>query len=134
MYLGKIVENGPTDMLFKNPQHPYTRGLLDSIPTITGPVNKRSSIEGEIPSPINPPEGCSFHTRCPEYINGNCEATEPELSPVQEYYTADSDEQIPVTDGAESGAASDDTDRYDHQVACFWNEKSVEERREQDPF
>lgn len=134
MYLGKIVENGPTEMLFNNPQHPYTRGLLDSIPTITGPINERSSIEGEIPSPTDPPDGCSFHTRCPEYINGNCAATEPELNTVQNYYTADPDEQIPLPDGADPSEASDDVDGYDHQVACFWNDKSLEERREQDPF
>lgn len=66
MYLGKIVEQGPADALFETPRHPYTRALLDAVPD---PDDRggaaRQRIEGEMPSPSNPPPGCAFHTRCP---------------------------------------------------------------------
>jgi len=66
MYLGNIVELSPKQDLFDNPIHPYTRALLDSIP-IPDPDRKtmRGSLSGDVPSPLNPPEGCRFHTRCP---------------------------------------------------------------------
>jgi peptide/nickel transport system ATP-binding protein len=69
MYLGEIVEIGPTEELFADPQHPYTRALLDSIP-VPDPRQRGESVEltGDVPSPSNPPSGCRFHTRCPEVI------------------------------------------------------------------
>ena len=68
MYLGKAAELGPTGELFKNPLHPYTRVLLDSMPVIGGNKfeSEKENFEGDPPSPVNPPAGCSFHTRCPE--------------------------------------------------------------------
>lgn len=66
MYLGKIVEIGTRDELFKNPQHPYTQALIGAIPRVgQGKKKMKKSLSGEVPSPINPPSGCSFHTRCP---------------------------------------------------------------------
>lgn len=66
MYLGKIVEIAPRDELFKNPQHPYTQALIAAIPRVgAGKKKMKKSLEGEVPSPINPPSGCRFHTRCP---------------------------------------------------------------------
>ncbi|CAE80025.1 oligopeptide ABC transporter, ATP-binding protein [Bdellovibrio bacteriovorus HD100] len=66
MYLGKIVEIAPRDELFKNPQHPYTQALIGAIPRVGhGKKKMKKSLGGEVPSPINPPSGCSFHTRCP---------------------------------------------------------------------
>jgi peptide/nickel transport system ATP-binding protein len=69
MYLGNIVEVADTDELYENPKHPYTRALLESIP-VPNPrsTDVRTPIEGEVPSPIDPPSGCRFRTRCPELI------------------------------------------------------------------
>jgi peptide/nickel transport system ATP-binding protein len=63
MYLGRIVERNKTVELFDNPRHPYTRALLSSIPK-AGPVSDRITLEGDVPSPLNPPNGCHFHPRC----------------------------------------------------------------------
>jgi oligopeptide transport system ATP-binding protein len=66
MYLGKIVEIADRDELFHNPQHPYTQALIAAIPRVgAGKKKMKKSLEGEVPSPINPPSGCRFHTRCP---------------------------------------------------------------------
>ncbi|WP_435115635.1 ABC transporter ATP-binding protein [Halolamina sp. C58] len=69
MYLGEIVEIGPTEALFENPQHPYTEGLLAAIPD-PDPRNRGGTVElrGDVPDPIDPPSGCSFHPRCPRVI------------------------------------------------------------------
>jgi peptide/nickel transport system ATP-binding protein len=67
MYLGRIVETGPTEQIFTAPRHPYTRALLDSAPRLAAdgaPVQDIRPIHGELPSPINPPSGCAFHQRC----------------------------------------------------------------------
>lgn len=66
MYLGKIVEIAPRAELFSNPQHPYTQALIAAIPRVgSGKKKMKKSLAGEVPSPINPPSGCPFHTRCP---------------------------------------------------------------------
>ena len=79
MYLGRIVEHGPTRELFSNPKHPYTKALLSSIPSIDPEKqNKAIELKGEIPSSMNPPSGCVFHTRC-QYANENCKKTIPQL-------------------------------------------------------
>jgi oligopeptide transport system ATP-binding protein len=67
MYLGKIVEVATREELFANPQHPYTQALIAAIPRVgMGKKKMKKSLEGEVPSPINPPKGCTFHTRCPQ--------------------------------------------------------------------
>jgi len=79
MYLGRIVEHAPTRELFSNPKHPYTKALLSSIPSIDpDKQNKAIELKGEIPSAMNPPSGCVFHTRC-QYVNENCKKTVPQL-------------------------------------------------------
>ena len=79
MYLGKIVEKGPVKAIFSEPLHPYTRALMSAIPVPTPERRrKRLKLRGEIPSPINVPSGCRFHTRCP-YAEDICAKREPEL-------------------------------------------------------
>ncbi|WP_289138521.1 ABC transporter ATP-binding protein [uncultured Brevibacillus sp.] len=79
MYLGSLVESGTKESIFANPQHPYTKALLSSVP-IPDPRAKRERIilQGDVPSPVNPPSGCSFHTRCP-YKMDICTKTSPPL-------------------------------------------------------
>jgi len=79
MYLGKIVEIASSEQLYKNPLHPYTKLLLSSIPNIGKKKNiKREIIKGDLPSPINIPSGCRFHTRCP-IAEERCMSSQPEL-------------------------------------------------------
>jgi len=69
MYLGKLVELGPTERIFNNPEHPYTKSLISAVPRINpGTKIDRIILEGTVPSPIDPPSGCRFHTRCPAVI------------------------------------------------------------------
>jgi peptide/nickel transport system ATP-binding protein/oligopeptide transport system ATP-binding protein len=94
MYLGRIVEIADKVELFANPRHPYTQALLASVP-VADPKAKRLApmIDGDVPSPINPPSGCAFHTRC-RYVMDRCKTERPVL--------------------ADAGAR--------HQVSCFLNE------------
>jgi oligopeptide/dipeptide ABC transporter ATP-binding protein len=99
MYLGSIVETASSDDLFKHPRHPYTQLLLDAIPTPDPSVQKsKRRIQGELPSPINPPDGCRFSTRCP-MVKPECHNTRPQLIV---------------------------TDSQDHQVACHYHQQSFE--------
>jgi peptide/nickel transport system ATP-binding protein len=83
MYLGRIVERGPVDAIFHEPKHPYTRSLLNSIPSIMSPPRaKLPTIEGSIPHPYTRPSGCPFHPRCPAFMPGVCDQSEPALLPV----------------------------------------------------
>ena len=78
MYLGKIVEFGPADEIFNHPRHPYTKALFDSIPTLnTKGMDGLKTLEGQIPSPINPPPGCAFHQRC-AFACEECSRTAPQ--------------------------------------------------------
>ncbi len=82
MYLGKIVELADRETLFSAPHHPYTRALLSAVP-VPDPSIKRERVmlKGDVPSPINPPSGCRFHTRCP-FVMDRCRTEEPVLRPV----------------------------------------------------
>ena len=80
MYLGRLVETAPTRELFAAPRHPYTKALLSAIPSLDPDQRGQAQkLEGEIPSPTNPPPGCKFHTRCPHVID-ICRVEEPKLS------------------------------------------------------
>ena len=79
MYLGKMVEEAPTRELFNNPQHPYTKALIAaSLPAHPDAQREDLVISGEVPSPLNPPSGCSFHTRCP-FVMDQCSVDMPKL-------------------------------------------------------
>ncbi len=81
MYLGKIVELADRRTLFSTPHHPYTRALLSAVPVPDPTANRqRQILKGDVPSPINPPSGCRFHTRCP-YVFDRCRVEEPLLRP-----------------------------------------------------
>jgi len=85
MYLGRVMETGPVDDIFHNPQHPYTKALLKSIPSIQS--HSRTplpTIEGSIPHPFNRPPGCPFHPRCAEFMPGVCDRRMPKLHPVND--------------------------------------------------
>ena len=83
MYLGKVVELAETNTLFEEPSHPYTHALLSAIPEATTEQSKDKVIlEGDVPSPVAPPPGCRFHTRCPISQEGKCDVEVPELEEV----------------------------------------------------
>jgi peptide/nickel transport system ATP-binding protein len=81
MYAARVAEQAPVDNLFKRPHHPYTWGLLGSLPRLDADVRRLTQIQGQPPSLLNPPRGCRFHPRCP-YVMEICKTTEPELRPV----------------------------------------------------
>jgi len=108
MYAGEIVEKGPTRDLFADPRHPYTRALVHAIPSIEeDSARDYEPLSEETPSAIDPPSGCRFHPRCPEFIDGNCINSKPSLKTTQ-----------------------DDNDRM---VACHWRERSQERRKNHTP-
>ncbi len=84
MYLGRIVEFADKRTLFENPQHPYTESLLAAVP-VPDPsrARRKRHLQGDVPSPVNRPSGCHFHTRCP-YATAQCRAEEPFLKPIAE--------------------------------------------------
>jgi len=81
MYLGRVVEEAPTEQIFRGANHPYTRSLLDSVPRIENRKRAFAVVKGEIPSPLNPPSGCHFHPRCP-FAFDRCKVEVPKLKEV----------------------------------------------------
>ena len=78
MYLGRIVESGTRDEIFDDPRHPYTRALLSAIPVVDADTGQKSiRLGGDVPSPSDPPAGCHFHPRCPDYLGDACAAAYP---------------------------------------------------------
>ncbi|WP_019401283.1 ABC transporter ATP-binding protein [Chelatococcus sp. GW1] len=81
MYLGRIVELAPAEELFRTPNHPYTRALLEEVPRLEAKKKTFSALKGELPSPLSPPSGCHFHPRCP-YAFDRCRTERPALKPI----------------------------------------------------
>ena len=82
LYLGRLMEIGRAEDVFSGPHHPYTEALLSSVPSVDGMHRERVKLKGEIPSAMNPPSGCVFHTRCIRKIGSICEETQPPLNDV----------------------------------------------------
>jgi oligopeptide/dipeptide ABC transporter ATP-binding protein len=80
MYLGKIVETGSVRQIIRAPQHPYTKGLLKALPNLDDLGAPLTPVAGDIPSPLERPAGCVFHTRCPQIIEGRCDASLPKAT------------------------------------------------------
>ncbi|MFS0645241.1 ABC transporter ATP-binding protein [Siminovitchia sp. 179-K 8D1 HS] len=89
MYLGELVEEAPTDELFASPMHPYTKALLSAVPAPNiGRKKEQIILKGELPSPMNPPTGCKFHTRCP-FAEKECKQTVPNKQKISDnHYVA----------------------------------------------
>ncbi len=106
MYLGKIVERGPVMAIFDEPRHPYTRALIDAMPTGTHERGKLANIRGSVPDPYQRPAGCPFHNRCPDAIPGRCDQSMPALVEVAPGHTSrcflHSDQREGDIDAAES--------------------------------
>jgi len=77
MYLGRMIEQGPVRNVIRHPQHPYTQGLLDALPKLDDLEAPLTPIAGDIPSPLERPSGCVFHTRCPKIIGDVCKRDIP---------------------------------------------------------
>jgi len=88
MYLGRIVESGPVREVLHSPSHPYTKGLLHSLPKLDALDEPLTPIPGDIPSPLERPPGCVFHTRCPEEIADRCNASVPTQTEVGQSHSA----------------------------------------------
>jgi peptide/nickel transport system ATP-binding protein len=108
MYAAKVVEHGTVDAIFNAPQHPYTWGLLGSLPRLNADVERLTQIPGQPPSLLNPPSGCRFHPRCP-YVMDICQQKLPELEPVstdpEHQQACFLDEQTKVREAARLQAA-----------------------------
>jgi len=82
MYLGKVVEIATRDLLYREPKHPYTGALLSAVPIANPELGRKREpivLEGDVPSPVNPPSACHFHPRCPRFVEGHCDVDEPPL-------------------------------------------------------
>ena len=88
MYLGRIVEQGPVRQVIRTPAHPYTQGLLNALPKLEDLDAPLTPVPGDIPSPLERPEGCVFHTRCPQAVSGKCDAVVPHLMAVEPGHAA----------------------------------------------
>ena len=117
MYMGKIVEKGPTDQIIENPQHPYTRSLINAVPVPDPDVGReRVELQGEVGDIIDVPSGCRFKARCPDYIGDVCDSVVP---PLEQKADVDADQDIachlyesaegydPYAEMGQSGPATD---------------------------
>ena len=115
MYLGKVCEVGPPDQIYERPAHPYTAALLAAIPVPDPSIkpSERPALGGEIPSPVAPPSGCRFRTRCPR-AQDVCAQQEPEIKEIAAgqyvacHFPLGPGESLPIAPGASNGSAPSD--------------------------
>jgi oligopeptide/dipeptide ABC transporter ATP-binding protein len=91
MYLGKVAEVASREVLYSAPKHPYTGALLSAVPIANPELGRKREpivLEGDVPSPVNPPSGCRFHPRCPRFVEGHCDVEEPPLYPFGDGHVA----------------------------------------------
>jgi oligopeptide transport system ATP-binding protein len=91
MYLGKVAEIARRDVLYREPKHPYTGALLSAVPIANPELGRKREpivLEGDVPSPVNPPSACNFHPRCPRFVEGHCDVEEPPLYPFGDGHVA----------------------------------------------
>ena len=91
MYLGKVAEVASRDDLYREPKHPYTVALLSAVPIANPKLGREREpivLEGDVPSPVNPPSACRFHPRCPRFVEGHCDVEEPPLYPFGDGHVA----------------------------------------------
>ena len=91
MYLGKVVEIASREILYREPKHPYTGALLSAVPIANPELGRKREpivLEGDVPSPVNPPSACHFHPRCPRFVEGHCDVEEPPLYPFGDGHVA----------------------------------------------
>jgi oligopeptide/dipeptide ABC transporter ATP-binding protein len=91
MYLGKVAEIASRAILYKEPKHPYTGALLSAVPIANPELGRKREaivLEGDVPSPVNPPSACRFHPRCPRFVEGHCDVEEPPLYPFGDGHVA----------------------------------------------
>ena len=125
MYAGRVVETATMEEIFNNPLHPYTRKLSESIPSMDATVDRLPTIEGQVPSLYDPPDGCRFASRCPAYLGEACDSVDPRLQSVDgnadhevacHLYTEVSEESPPWEfEGSTATAVTSDTtgERYE---------------------
>ena len=113
MYLGRIVEMGEAETIFRRPRHPYTRQLLDAVPTLEHIGRARVLVAGEVPSPVAPPPGCAFHPRCP-LANARCREEVPALLPTGQTSAAETS----TGETPPGGTAARQTAAEETRVAC----------------
>ena len=118
LYLGRLVEVSEGKSLFTNPQHPYTKMLLDAVPDLEMSGRARKQVEGEIPNPIDPPSGCAFHPRC-KLVHDRCKMEMPELKWLVSLQSPTDDERVNSIDIVPEFISNAEADEHTQLIKVF---------------